>query len=78
MQQTAQTQKNPLAQEFVNYYPSKRCTTRQVAMIENEIELDDLVANIKVCRAKLKQMLKRYDELKALNEAHSYNPHADA
>ena len=47
-------------------------------MIENEIELDDLVANIKVCRAKLKQMLKRYDELKALNEAHSYNPHADA
>ena len=46
-------------------------------MIENEIELDDLVTDIKACKAKLKSMLKRYDELKALNQAHSYDPRAE-
>ena len=55
-----------------------KCKPQQMALPQNELELDQLVHEIKGCRAKLKQMRKRFDELKRLNQAHNFNPNEES
>ena len=56
----------------------KKYTAKQIALIDNEIELDALVLEMKSCKGKLKAMTKRFEELKKLSNAHTFNPYADS
>jgi hypothetical protein len=46
-------------------------------LIDNEIEFDALVENMKIARGKWKAMTKRLEKLKKLSEAHQFDPTVD-
>ena len=75
-------QHEPMEPAFVkqlNLYPiEKKFSAKQIALIDNEIELDTLVVAMKVCKGKWKAMTKRLEQLKRLSDAHSFNPAADS
>ena len=60
------------------YSIEKKYTAKQIALIDNEIELDALVLEMKSCKGKLKAMTKRFEELKKISNAHTFNPYADS
>ena len=63
----------------LDLYPiEKKYTAKQIALIDNEIELDALVVDMKVCKGKWKAMTKRLEKLKRLSDAHSFNPTVDS
>ena len=47
----------------------KPFTAKHITLINNEIELEDAVADMKACKAKLKGASKRVDELQKLRRA---------
>ena len=63
----------------LDLYPIKnKYTAKQISLIDNEIELDALVKDMKVCKGKWKTMAKRLEKLKKLSDAHSFNPNIDS
>ena len=65
--------------QHLDLYPiEKKYTAKQIALIDNEIELDALVVDMKICKGKWKTMAKRLEKLKKLSDAHSFNPNIDS
>ena len=62
----------------LNLFPiEKKYTAKQISLIDNEIELDALVEDMKVARGKWKAMTKRLEKLKKSSDAHQYDPTAE-
>ena len=64
---------DPKAHEEELFTVSRRYTAKQLALINTELEIDSVVTDIKACKAKLKTLTKRFEQLKKLSSAHSYN-----
>ena len=64
--------------QFDLYPIEKKYTAKQIALIDNEVELDTLVVQMKVCKGKWKAMTKRLEQLKKQSDAHSFNPAVDS
>ena len=63
----------------LNLYPiEKKYSAKQIALIDNEVELDTLVVQMKVCKGKWKAMTKRLEQLKKQSDAHTFNPNFDS
>ena len=60
------------------YSIEKKFTARQIALIDNEIEIDALVTEMKICKGKWKAMTKRLEKLKKLPNSHTFNLYADS
>ena len=60
------------------YSFEKKYTSKQIALIDNEIELEDAIVRMKACKAKLKSASKRVDELKKLRHSLMVDPEADS
>ena len=47
-------------------------------MIDNSLEIDRIVSDMKVCKGKWKSLLKRVEDLKRLNQAHTFKLYPDS
>ena len=56
----------------------KKYTAKQIALIDNSIETDSIISEMRMCKGKWKALTKRLEKLKKLNQAHTFNLYADS
>ena len=60
------------------YSIEKKYTVKQIALIDNSIEIDSIISEMRMCKGKWKALTKRLEKLKKLNQAHTFNLYTDS
>lgn len=56
----------------------KKYTAKQIALIDNSIDIDSIVSEMRMCKGKWKALTKRLEKLKKLSQAHTFNLYTDS
>ena len=56
----------------------KKYTTKEVALINESFYINDIVSELKMCKAKWKALVKRFEQSKKHSQSHNFNLYNDS